>query len=114
MLEIDWPSIIVHLDNINYSLHLETKINNLIDKYMTLKNFSKKEIKQHNKPWATSGIRKLMRRDKLYKKFIKTNNQEIRNTYHHQYKELRNKLVPRCRVNKKARNIQIHGKELII
>ena len=66
-----------------------------------MKKMTKKEVKQHHKPWITNGIRKaIQRREKLYKKFIKAKNQEIKKNYHKKYKDLRNQIVTLCRESK--------------
>ena len=60
------------------------------------------DIKQQYKPWITNGIRNsIQRQEKLYKKFIKAKNQEVKNEHHLNYKELRNQIVTICRLSKK-------------
>ena len=45
----------------------------IIDKHAPLKSLSKKEIKQRQKPWITSGIQKsISKKNKFYGKFLKT------------------------------------------
>ena len=78
-----------------------TKINELIDKYLPIKKLNKQELKKVNKPWVTNGIIKsMLRRDKLYKKFIQAKNLAIKDDYHNKYKTLRNQIVTLCRVSK--------------
>ena len=96
LLNIDWPDIInIDQNDVNSSFNsFETTINALIEQYMPIKKMSKNEIKQLYKPWITNGIRNsIRRREKLYKKFIKAKNQEVKNEHHHNYKELRNQIV---------------------
>ncbi len=42
----------------------------------------------------------IVRRDKLYKKYVKAKNLEIKTDYHRKYKDLRNKIVSLCRQSK--------------
>ena len=80
----------------------EIKINTIIEKHMPLKKLSQRELKQKIKPWITVAIQKSMkRRDKLYKKYIKAKNVEIKKDYFEKYKTLRNKIVDLCRNSKK-------------
>ena len=54
-----------------------------------LKQLSKREQRQRNKPWITKGIRKSIKtKTQLYKKFIKTND----NFFYNRYKIMRDKL----------------------
>ena len=69
---------------------------------MPIKKLTRKELKQRRKPWITNEIITLIkRRAKLYKKFIKAKNNDIKMTYHRQYKELRNRIVNLCKQTKK-------------
>ena len=43
----------------------------------------------------------MKRRDRIYKKYIKAKNSDIKNEYEKQYKSLRNQIVTLCRVNKR-------------
>ena len=92
-----------HTENPNGGLHFfESKINKVIDHYMPLGKLTKKEIYHQNKPWITRGIKQSMiRRDKLYKRFIKEKDDEIKNVYNKQYKDLRNKIVSLCMQSRK-------------
>ena len=77
------------------------KIDSLVNQYIPLRKLTKKEIKNKFKPWITSGIRNSMkRRDKIYKKFIKTSQLDIKQEYELQYKTLRNQIVKLCRDSK--------------
>ena len=44
----------------------------------------------------------MKRRDKIYKKYIKAKNAEVKSDYEKQYKELRNRIVKLCRESKKT------------
>lgn len=74
-----------------------SKLTNIIDKHIPLKQMSKKEIKHLSKPWITTGIRvSLNVKNKIYKKFIKTRSPY----YHNKFKLYRNKLNQLIRTNK--------------
>ena len=77
LLSLDWDRVIdVDRNDPNESINrFEATLNPIIDKYVPMKQLSKKEVKNHFKPWITLGIRKSMqRRDKLHKKFLKCKN----------------------------------------
>ena len=104
LLSIDWDNVIeLERNDPNESFNrFESTINPLIDKYLPIKKLSKREVKNHFKPWITSGIRKsIKRREKIYKKYIRTKDKTIKNIYYLQYKELRNAIVKQCRTSKK-------------
>ena len=104
LISIDWDRVIdTDRNDTNECFNrFQASINPLIDKYLPLKKLSKKEVKNHFKPWITVGIRNsIKRREKLYKKYIKAKDQESKNTYHSQYKELRNLIVNISRQSKK-------------
>ena len=66
----------------------------MVEIYVPLRKVTKNEIKSKFKPWITVGIRNSMkRRDKIYKKYIKAKNAEVKSDYEKQYKELRNKTM---------------------
>ena len=63
---------------------------------------TKRELKQQQKPWITTGILNSMkRRDRLLKKFTKAKHELIKIQYHKEYKKLKNQIVALCRINKK-------------
>ena len=104
MLEVDWKVILkTEYNDPNFSFNeFEANLNSIIDKYMPLKKLTNKEIKQHNKPWITNGLRNsVRRRDSLHKKYIKAKNNVMKSDYHVKYKELRNQIVSLCRISKK-------------
>ena len=69
---------------------------------MPLQKLTKSEITQQLKPWITLGIRNSMRRrDKMYRKYLKAKNDQLKQEYHQKYKELRNQVVSLCRESKK-------------
>ena len=102
--KINWDSVInTPKEDPNFSYNsFEKTLNSIIDKYIPLKKITKKEIKLKCKPWITKGIRKsIQRREKLYKKFIKSKNQKSKDEFHQNYKELRNHIVTIIRESKK-------------
>ena len=105
VLSIDWDKVTdINKGDPNESFNrFEATINPLIDKYLPLKKLSRKETKNYFKPWITLGIRNsIKRRDNLHKRYIKAKDNETKNNYHAQYKELRNMIVTLCRESKKA------------
>ena len=89
LLGIDWNEVI-SLDNNNpnqsFNLFFD-EIDSLVNRYIPLKKLTKEEIKSYFKPWITTGIRNSMkRRDKIYKKYIKTKNVLTKSEYENQYK----------------------------
>ena len=74
LIAVDWDKVLdLEKNDPNESFNrLEIIINPIIDTYLPLKKVTKKEAKNHFKPWITPGIRKsIQSREKLYKKFIK-------------------------------------------
>ena len=103
LLNIEWNQVItIEINNPNKSFNLFfDKIDSLVNQYIPLRKLTKKEIKNKFKPWIMSGIRNSMkRRDKIYKKFIKTSQFDIKQEYELQYKTLRNQIVKLCRDSK--------------
>ena len=103
LLNIDWTDITkIQNKDCNESLNIIlTKINELTDKYLPIKKLNKQELKKANKPWITNGIiNSMLRRDKLYKKYIQAKNLVIKEDYHNKYKTLRNQIVTLGRESK--------------
>ena len=101
---INWDTVIqIEQEDPNVSFNsFEKTLNLLIDKYIPLKKITKNDQKLKCKPWITKGIRKsIKRREKLYKKFIKSKNQKSKDELHQNYKELRNHIVTIIRESKK-------------
>ena len=70
---------------------------------MPLRKLTQKEIKQQHKPWITNEIIKsIKKREKLYKKYIKAKDKDIKEDYHKKYKEKRNQVLNECRQSKKT------------
>ena len=82
MFAIDWDKVVaIDKNDPNESFNrFASIINPLVDKYLPIKKLTKKEVKNHFKPWITLGLRKsISRRDKLHRKYIKAKNSEIKN-----------------------------------
>ena len=78
------------------------EIDSLVNKHLPLTKLTKNEVKGKFKPWISIGIRNSMkRRDKLYNKWIKAKNPDIKNEYQIQYDALRNLIETLCRESKK-------------
>ena len=109
MFDINWDEIIeIDKNDPNLSFNaFESKLMELIDKYMPLKKLTKGEIKLKYKPWITKGIRNsIKQREKLYKKYIKAKDHEIKLDYHLRYKTVRNLIVQLIRVRKRITMIR--------
>ena len=93
IIDTDWNTLYCNDVNTSFNNFLD-RINNLLDKYMPLKKLSKKEFKQQYKPWITNGILKsIERKNKIYKSYTKTKNNEARTQIYSEYKILRNTLT---------------------
>ena len=73
ILAIDWNLREV-FDNTNLSFNqLHDTVNQIIDKYIPLKNLTNKEYKRKFKPWITNGIlQSILRKNITYNKYTKT------------------------------------------
>ena len=68
---------------------------------MPLIKLTSKDHKRWYKPWITNGILTSMRkRDKIFHKYIKTNNSPKKLILHTEYKNLRNQIVNLIKLNK--------------
>ena len=68
-------------------------LDSLLDKQVTLKKFTKYEIRFKNKPWITSAIKKaIQNKNQLFSQYIKSKNLNIKNVFHEKYKYHRNLL----------------------
>ena len=105
LLDIDWSLVIkLEKEDPNYSFNLyENTLNILLDKYIPLRKITQKELKQQYKPWITNNILKSIKaRENLNKKFIKAKDEKSKEDYFKMYKELRNKILTKCRNSKKT------------
>ena len=70
---------------------------------MTLRKTTQKEIKQQYKPWIRKEILSSIRkREKLYRKFVRAKDKDIKEEYHKKYKEIRNQSLIQCRQSKET------------
>ena len=95
LLDIDWlERIDLRREDPNFSFQqFYNAINSLIDKYMPLRQMTKKEIKLQSKPWLTKQILDAIReRDSVYKRFVKAKDSDLKTELCNQYKTLRNKV----------------------
>lgn len=76
-----------------------TKVSEIVDKHIPIRQLSQRELKVQSKPWITSAIRKSIQfKNKLYKKYLKTKSIY----YHSKFKIYRNKLNHLLRISKNA------------
>ena len=92
ILAIDW-SLIVAFDNADLSFNqFHDTVNQIIDKYMSLKKLTNKEYKRKFKSWITNGIIKsISRKNRLYNKYTKTKNEFNKHIFT-EYEALRNRV----------------------
>ena len=99
-LNIDWDSEMeIEKNDVNHSTEkFFSNMNNLIDKHMPLRKLSAKERKQKTHPWITPAIiAKINRKNKLYKKFIKSKKREDQL----QFNQIKNEITSLTRKSKK-------------
>ena len=105
LISIEWANVL-QLEkedpNLSFKSYYST-INILIDKYMPLRKMTQKEIKLQYTPWITKDILQSIKiRENLYKKIIKAKDKDIKENYHKNYKEIRNKILANSRQSKKS------------
>ena len=104
LLSIDWKEVIeIDKRDPNHSfMQYFTTINSLIDQYMPLIEMTQQEIKLNSKPWINKEILNMINeREKLYKMYIKTKNQVLKEQFHEKYKKLRNDIRELTRKSQK-------------
>jgi hypothetical protein len=75
-----------------------TKLSDIIDKHIPVKQLSKRELKIQSKPWISTAIRKSIQvKNEFYKKYLKTKSPY----YHSKFKFYRNKLNHLLRISKR-------------
>jgi hypothetical protein len=75
-----------------------TKLSDIIDKHIPVKQLSKRELKIQSKSWISTAIRKSMKvKNEFYKKYLKTKSPY----YHSKFKFYRNKLNHLLRISKR-------------
>ena len=74
----------------------------VIDDYIPLRKLTNKEFKRRFKPWISKGILiSINRKNKLYSKYIKCKNNEIKILLFNDYKTLKNQINELIRLGKK-------------
>ena len=104
LLDINWDNELeLEKQDPNHSFEKYfTTINDLIEKYMPLRKMSISEKKYQSKPWIDRQILNLItERDRLYNKYIKSKNLEVKQEYERHYKEMRNNITAQIKQNKK-------------
>jgi hypothetical protein len=101
---INWELHIKENDSVNESINFFLKtFENVLNRHAPYKELTKKQIKLHSKPWITSGILKsIYAKNILYKKFINSKNDNIKNVLFTQFKFYRNKICNLLRHSKKS------------
>ena len=74
----DWEDLFSNASNVSnpstFFYCFYTKISDIVDKHIPIKELSKKEKKVQSKPWITHGIRTSIQiKNKFYKKYLKQN-----------------------------------------
>ena len=95
---LDWHNIFHDQQSVSQIFEsFYSTTSNLIDKYMPLRQLSRRDLKFHYKPWITPAIQTSIKiKNKLYRHYIKTRS----DFSHHKYKLYRNKLNHLIRLNK--------------
>ena len=74
-----------------------SKLSDIVDKHIPVKQLSTKDIKQLSKPWITKGLKiSINMKNKLYKKYLKNRS----SYYHDKFKRYRNKLNHLIKISK--------------
>ena len=102
LLNVNWDET---FKNTNADASFDTFlsiINKLLDEHAPLKKLSKREVPLKQKPWITKKIqRKMIERDKLFKKYCKSKKTIQKFEIHEKYKIIRNSIV--FEINKSKR-----------
>ena len=70
---------------------------------MPLRKMTQKEIKLQYTPWISKDILQSIKvREKLYKKYIKVKDKDIKQNYYNKYKLIRNQILTESRKSKKS------------
>ena len=101
MQDLNEQSIDINLNVTEYTEQFTSIITKLIDKHAPIRKMNKQEKKRVEKPWITNDIiRKIKKKDKYYKKYVKENNpdkKELLNTY---IKTMKNEITQMIRRSK--------------
>lgn len=101
MFNLDWhiPNFKDPNDAFN---HLENHIEAVNSRHIRIRQMTKKEILDKEKPWVNHEIKEMIKkRNKLHSLFIKENNMEKKEILKTKYKKLRNLITSKTRFNKK-------------
>ena len=75
-----------------------SKISQIVDKHIPIKQLSRRELKFKSKPWITSAIKRSIKvKNNFYKKFLKTKS----SYYHSKFKYYRNKINHLLKLSKR-------------
>ena len=101
--EIAWSLATGNTDvHLNFEIFLWL-IGKILGKHAPLKKTSGKRQKEKIKPWVKRGIRQSMKiRDKLYKQFIKSKNNQTHEIKQAAFKKYRNKITDLLRISKQS------------
>ena len=102
--DINWSNtLLLHKNDPNLAFEgFQRKIDNLLNTHLPRRKLTKNEVKRKQKPWISDEILKMIKqRDKLYRQFIKTNNDTLKMEFQKRYKTVRNQIVTLCRSSKK-------------
>ena len=101
--EIAWSLATGNADvHLNFEIFLRL-IGKILDKHAPLKKTSGKRQEEKIKPWVKRGIRQSMKiRDKLYKQFIKSKNNQTHEIKQAAFKKYRNKITDLLRISKQS------------
>ena len=104
LLEIDWSNKLELNKNnpdLSFQQYYQT-INELVDKYIPLTKMTNKEVRLQSKPWIDNQIlNRINERDRLYNKFLKSKNENVKKEYERRYKEARNNVTTELNLSKK-------------
>ena len=75
----------------------------IIDKYIPLRKMTNREFKRRYKPWITNRIIKsINRKNKLFNRYCKTKDLNVKEQVYNDYKLLRNSINELLRISKKS------------
>ena len=100
---IDMDAEVIVIDDAEKSMNnLLTLTDKVIDTYYPLHKLTKKEFKQTQKPWITTGIlNSIKRKDELFRKYMNCKNIIVKSNTHTEYKALKNRITSLIHFSKK-------------
>ena len=96
---IQWQDVLSESRNVNQLFDVFfSKCSEIVNKHLSMRKLSRREVKFNSKPWITKGLRKsINNKNIMYRHFVRT-----KSSYsHHEYKMYRNKLTSLLRLSKK-------------